>query len=133
MHTMRTILYFLTPLALLLSVSCGEAQTTAHTDFAPAAMQKAITAAPGIVLDVRTPEEFAEGHVQGAVNVDWYNPAFLTEVSAFDKKKPVYVYCAVGGRSSKAKAALVKAGFSEVHNLTGGIEAWQEAGLPVTR
>jgi rhodanese-related sulfurtransferase len=86
-----------------------------------------------LILDVRTPDEFAAGHIEGAVNIDWYNPQFKAEIAALDKSKPVFVYCAVGGRSGQAKKLLNSEGFKEVHNLNGGIEAWKKDGLKVVK
>ncbi len=88
---------------------------------------------PVCLVDVRTPEEFSEGHIMGAVNYDWYDSLFVDNISAaFDKSAPLYVYCRSGKRASEASAALAKAGF-EVYNLEGGYISWTEAGKPVTK
>ena len=84
------------------------------------------------LIDVRTPEEYAEGHLRGAVNIDQSSAGFLTDVeSLYGKSDPVYVYCRSGRRSADAAARLSKAGY-QVVNLLGGILAWTEAGQPVT-
>ena len=81
------------------------------------------------ILDVRTPEEFAEGSIPGAVNVDWNGEDFLAKVDAiFDASDPLYLYCRSGRRSAAASKALSKAGYKKVFNLTGGYNAWTEAG-----
>lgn len=89
---------------------------------------------PGVQLvDVRTPEEYADGHIQGAVNINYYDRNFLEECEAdLDKSRPVAVYCRSGHRSGLAAEALTKAGF-KVTNLVGGILAWTAAGLPTTK
>ena len=88
---------------------------------------------PVRLIDVRTPEEFSEGHLCGAVNHDWYDSLFVDKVSAaYDKSAPLYIYCRSGRRASEAAAVLSKAGF-EVFNLAGGYLAWTEAGKPVTK
>ena len=85
------------------------------------------------LIDVRTPEEYSQGHLIGAVNYDWYDSTFVDKVSvAYDKNAPLYIYCRSGKRASEAAAALDKAGF-EVFNLKGGYLAWTEAGMPVTK
>ncbi|HYD21122.1 MAG TPA: thioredoxin domain-containing protein [Flavipsychrobacter sp.] len=84
-----------------------------------------------ILLDVRTAEEFAEGYIKGAVNIDWNAPSFTTEVAKLDKNKPVFVYCRRGGRSSAAVQALKDMGFKEVYDLDGGITRWQKDGMPL--
>ena len=88
--------------------------------------------APVLLIDVRTPEEYSEGHIRGAVNCDWYDSLFVKNVEgAFDKSAPLHIYCRSGKRASEAADALGKAGF-EVFNLNGGYMAWTEAGKPVT-
>jgi rhodanese-related sulfurtransferase/peroxiredoxin len=84
------------------------------------------------LLDVRTPAEFAAGHLAGALNINMQDKQFsdLSE-SLLDKAQPVYVYCRSGHRSMMAATELVKSGFSVV-NMKGGILAWQGAGKAVT-
>jgi rhodanese-related sulfurtransferase len=84
-----------------------------------------------IVLDVRTPDEYAAGHIAGAQLLDYYRSDFKTQVAKLDKNKPVYVYCASGGRSSSAAKILAQTGFTRVYDLRGGINAWRKAGKPV--
>ena len=81
-----------------------------------------------IVIDVRTPQEFATGYIKGAVNADWQNePLFTEQAKKLDKTKPVYVYCLIGVRSSKAADWLAASGFTKIINLDGGIKAWKAA------
>ena len=85
-----------------------------------------------LVLDVREPGEYGSGHILGARNV----PVSRVEGSgelAKRKEKPVIVYCDGGERAAKAAAALKKLGFGRVVNLSGGLPAWQQAGLPVEK
>lgn len=86
-----------------------------------------------IILDVRTAQEVAGGTLPGAVNIDFFAPDFARQVGRLDKTKPVFVYCAVGGRSSKAAQQLQQAGVKTVYNLSGGMQAWQQAGFPTTK
>ena len=83
------------------------------------------------VLDVRTPEECASGKIQRAQNINWNDPNFATLVAKLDKTKPLAVYCAAGGRSARAAAALIKMGFKDVIDLNGGITAWKAAGKKI--
>ena len=84
------------------------------------------------LLDVRTPQEFVEGHIPGAINIDWKAEGFLEAASVnLDPARPVLVYCRSGRRSAEAASALQRTGF-QVTNLLGGITAWKEAGKPVT-
>ena len=85
------------------------------------------------VLDVRTAEEFEEGHIRGAENIDWFQPAFVDSVkAAFGKDRPLYVYCRSGRRSAAAAEKLAKEGYT-VYNMQGGYLAWTEQGREVTR
>lgn len=84
-----------------------------------------------LLLDVRTPEEFNAGHIEGAANIDWNAGTLLKDVSGIDKTLPVLLYCASGGRSGQAMEALRKAGFTDVHDLAGGFIAWEEDDEPV--
>ena len=85
------------------------------------------------ILDVRTAQEVAGGTLPGAVNIDFFAPDFARQVGRLDKTKSVFVYCAVGGRSSKAAQQLQQAGVKTVYNLSGGMQAWQQAGFPTTQ
>jgi rhodanese-related sulfurtransferase len=86
-----------------------------------------------LVVDVREPNEFATGHVLGAKNV----PLAKLDASGADlakkKERPVIVYCDGGDRSAKALSALKRQGYTRVANLSGGLAAWQQAGLPVEK
>jgi rhodanese-related sulfurtransferase len=86
-----------------------------------------------IVVDVREPQEFAAGHVPNArhIPVGQFDKR-IAELDKF-KGKPVIVVCQSGNRSSAACNALEKSGFEKVYNLSGGIAAWEQAGMPVTR
>lgn len=82
------------------------------------------------LVDVRTPEEFKEQHIDNATNINWNDADFEQQVSNLDKSKPVYVYCKSGGRSAKATAKLSEMGFTNVYELDGGILSWNEAKMP---
>jgi rhodanese-related sulfurtransferase len=87
-----------------------------------------------LVVDVRDPGEFGTGHILGAKNVPLSRiDAAGSEIAAKRKEKPVIVYCDNGSRSVKAASALRKQGFSRVVNLSGGLAAWQQAGLPLEK
>jgi rhodanese-related sulfurtransferase len=78
-----------------------------------------------VLIDVRTPEEYAEGAIKGSVNIDFFNQqAFIKQISSLDKNKPVYLYCRSGNRSMKAARQLVSSGFEKVYDLAGGYMAW---------
>ena len=84
-----------------------------------------------VILDVRTLEEFEDGHIEGAVMLDFYRDDFADELAKFDPDVPYVLYCRSGNRSSQARAIMSDLGFQSVEDVEGGIVGWQEAGLPV--
>jgi rhodanese-related sulfurtransferase len=84
-----------------------------------------------VIIDVRTQEEFAEGHIAGAQNVNFNSPTFAEKMQAFSGKK-VLVHCASGGRSTRALAVLAEMPFEKVYHLNKGFNAWVESGKPVS-
>jgi rhodanese-related sulfurtransferase len=85
-----------------------------------------------IVLDVRTAEEFALGHIAGAKNLSLIDPEFDAGIKAYEGK-PVLVHCASGARSRQALVKMMKLNFPELHHLEGGINAWLKAGKEVVK
>jgi phage shock protein E len=89
-------------------------------------------AEPGtVIVDVRTPAEFAAGHVDGAVNIDVESGSFATQIEALPKDTTYAVYCRSGRRSAVATGQMADAGFTSVVNLDGGLVDLQAAGAPV--
>ena len=89
---------------------------------------------PGVViLDVRTAAEFAEGHIQNAINIDVEGGQFDSGIAQLDKTKTYAVYCRSGRRSGAAVEKMSSAGFTSLFNLNVGIIDWQSQGLPVVR
>jgi len=101
------------------------AQTPGFHDVQVAEFEKLTNAGKGTTLDVRTPKEYAEGHVNGSINMNYFDKDFKNQVGKLDKAKPVYVYCHSGGRSSKAMSIMKSQGFTAVYNLTGGYAGWK--------
>lgn len=83
-----------------------------------------------VVLDVRTPGEFSQGHIQGAINIDVEASTFDSEIAKLDKTKTYAVYCHSGNRSGVATKAMAKAGFTHLFNLQSGIADWMAQGMP---
>jgi phage shock protein E len=86
-----------------------------------------------IVLDVRTNGEVAQGVIAQAIQIDYSNPNFDKQLDRLDKNKPVFIYCAVGGRSRGASTILAKKGFKQIYDLEGGINTWQSLGFPTAK
>lgn len=144
----RTLLACLATGALSLAACGGDDDTVAPTTAAAVAAEgraesprllpptdaQAFLAAPpaGLtVLDVRTADEFAAGHLDGAVMIDFQSATFAADVAQLPHDQPVFVYCHSGNRSGQAVAQMVGLGFTDITELDGGIAAWQAAGLPI--
>lgn len=134
---MKTIQYFTTLLLLIFTtINISNCQIIRDiksirklnaTEF----NQKIYTDSFTQIIDVRTPEEYSEGYIAKAINVNWNDNSFDTEVLKLNKSKPIYVYCLVGGRSANAVTKLTELGFTSVYDLKGGLNAWRNANLPV--
>ncbi|MBL7765677.1 MAG: thioredoxin fold domain-containing protein [Chitinophagaceae bacterium] len=84
------------------------------------------------LIDVRTPGEFAEEHLNQAMNIDFNSPNFKEQVGKLDKSKPVFIYCLSGGRSNSAMSMMKEMGFKSLYNMKGGILQWKSSNLPLT-
>lgn len=125
-------LKFLLPLAVVAAVfNYSEAQSSAKK-LPPDLFQKALkTTTDELLIDVRTPAEFAAGHLKEAINIDFKADDFRTQLERLDKAKPVFIYCAVGGRSQKAAVIFSEVGFASVSDLLGGFNGWKKEGKEV--
>ncbi len=83
-----------------------------------------------LLLDIRTPEEIAKGYLKGAVFMDFYDSTFKEQVAVFDREKPVFIYCAIGGRSWDAAKIMQDMGFKKIYDLKGGIIVWKIKNYP---
>ena len=113
--------------------SASSAPVAAVTTIGPAELVDVVAEEGIVVLDVRTPVEYAEGHVAGAVNIDVSSPSFGEEISALDPDATYVVYCRSGNRSADAAAQMVEAGFTDVYDVDAGLATLSSAGVPLTR
>ncbi len=86
--------------------------------------QKITQHTEGVVLDVRTADEFKSGHLLKAVNANVMSNELITKAAKLNKEKPVFVYCRSGARSATACKTLTDMGFTDVYNMSGGISSW---------
>ncbi|MDQ6957117.1 MAG: rhodanese-like domain-containing protein [Mariprofundaceae bacterium] len=122
----------------VLATACGVGEQTAE-GYENAPIQHAYqhwqqgknSPIPFIMLDVRTADEYAEGHIKGAILIPVQ--VLETRLAEVPKNKQVYVYCHSGTRSARAATMLAKHGFTNIENVVGGIEAWKGAGYPVVK
>lgn len=114
-------------LGVSLLASCGGSGGSVST-VDPQAFLSTAKQSGVVVVDVRTPSEYAAGHVDGAVNIDVEGATFDAEIAKLDKNATYAVYCHSGRRSGLATDAMDKAGFTHVYNLNGGIADLASAG-----
>ncbi|MFK7793987.1 MAG: rhodanese-like domain-containing protein [Gammaproteobacteria bacterium] len=127
--------FFVIAIILLLTACNSDPEETLNSGITVQTANEMITKNKNVViLDVRTPKEFARGHISGAVNISIHDPAFPQKASKLDNDKTYIVHCAVnprGGRGDKSIDIMTKLGFSNLLSMDGGINAWKRAGLPL--
>lgn len=130
----KHIVYLLTVMLLLLSSCANNKENPAVQVITPEQVVAAMNENENIqLIDVRTPQEFLEGHLKNAQNICVTSDDFEERVKQLDKDKPVYLYCRSGGRSANAAQILEEMGFTEVYDLQGGITNWKDKGLEVEK
>ena len=86
-----------------------------------------------ILIDIRTPEEFYSGHIEGSKLINFYDKNFMNEMNKLDKNSEIYIYCRSGRRSGIAAENMKKNGFLHVYNLEKGIKSWLQEGYNLSR
>ena len=115
----------------VIAAACSSRAGTIET-VEPAAAAEVIAENPdAIVLDIRTPEEYADGIIEGAVNIDFYAPDFAAKIEALDRDAEYVVYCRSDNRSGEAMGLFADLEFEQVSEIDGGIVNWYSEGLPV--
>jgi rhodanese-related sulfurtransferase len=120
-----------------LTGSCVRDETATIEDITP---QEAFTSIQNnqnnpdfVIIDVRTPAEFAEEHIENATNIDFYSEAFRDTLNNLDKNKTYLIYCRSGVRSGSALDIMAELNFREVYNILGGINQWKAEGFPTVK
>jgi rhodanese-related sulfurtransferase len=128
--------FFNLPALVLLLVfsACGNVWAQKGSQLEPSAFSRKIKELPdAVVLDVRTPQEYNDGHLKNALNLNWNDAAFLAGLEQIRKDRTVLVYCHSGGRSAAAVKKLNELGYKSVYELKGGITSWRAAKMPEAR
>ncbi len=86
-----------------------------------------------LVVDIRTQQEYDQGHISGVEHVDFFRADFMEAMAQFDKNKPMIIHCAKGGRSEKAALKLKEAGFVKIYDYNGGFSDWKLRGLEIEK
>jgi rhodanese-related sulfurtransferase len=116
----------------LLLAGCSTT-TTGATNMNVSEFSKKITESGVVILDVRTPGEFAEGYIEGAQNIDFQSGNFENEIAVLDKNVTYAVYCRSGNRSGQAVKIMHDSGFHDVYNLDGGVIDWTSEGMMLVK
>ena len=122
---MKNILFLLSTVILF---SCVNTNSQIIEDINAENFHQFIEKGDGIIIDVRTSQEFNSGHIIDATNIDFYSEDFTEKLKIVRKDVPIYVYCRSGGSSSSAANKMEKLGFTKVYNMLGGIGSWQSEG-----
>ena len=86
-----------------------------------------------IIVDVRTPKEYRNGHMKNAVNVSYFGTIFTDSIKTLDRKKTIYMYCQTQHRSPLASKKMRKLGFVKIIDLTGGFMKWENNQMPIEK
>jgi phage shock protein E len=119
---------------LFITASCSgdNLKDVDDASLSPLEFQEALSAEV-VLIDVRTPGEYASGFIPGAVNIDFKSDDFGQRLDSLDKSRTYMLYCAGGGRSDRAAELMKEKEFKNVRSLEGGLSAWTESGLAVTK
>lgn len=117
--------------ALAVFTSCLSQEKKGVQLVTPTEFSKKVASEKGQIIDVRTPKEFEQGHLENAQNIHLYDQDFAQRIDKLDKKQPVYVYCKAGGRSAEAVEIMQNHGFETIIEMQGGTDSWAEAKLPL--
>ena len=129
---MKTI-YSSTAIALIIVFGACQ-YATETSDLEPKKFKEKMEQQPdAVTLDVRTPGEFHAGHLPGALNIDFEDESFSTEIGKFDPSKTYLLYCQSGRRTRGAAEIMKQNGFQKIFEMKGGFPDWEKEGYPVEK
>lgn len=121
-------------LFVLVLIACSGVNAQSYENLTVTKFEKGISGKRYQLVDVRTPKEYALGHLEAASLADWKDSTvFVAQIGVLDKSRPVYIYCRSGNRSSKAASWLIEHGFKKVYNLQDGIIGWEQSGRKIVK
>ncbi len=131
MNKIHSILFFF---ATIFVSSCIGQSTEGFVSVKPQEFSEKLEKSPeAILIDVRTPQEYADGHLKNATNINWNGDDFGKQVAELDKSKPIFIYCLSGGRSKAAANFLKQEGFTDIVEMDGGMMKWRSEKMPETK
>lgn len=110
---------------IVLGISCNtksQSHSDAITVLTPIEFKEKST--NQTIIDIRTPEEFSQGHIEGALNINYYDRNFIDQIAKYDKNQPLFIYCRSGNRTESASKKAADFGFTQIYDLEGGILYW---------
>lgn len=113
--------------------NCNQSSAQQSTLLKPQEFKDFLANNDVLLLDVRTPGEYSSGHIENAININFLSPEFDEEIKKLDTSKTLVIYCRSGNRSGKSTSKLVKAGFTDIYDLKGGVLNWQKSGLELVK
>ena len=124
----KTLLSIFLLVSFISLIACNDisSQRVSAEDF----YTKLVDDNSSIIIDVRTPEEFSKGHLRNALNINWFDENFESQVEILSRERPVFIYCLSGGRSAKALDKISGMGFKNSYELDGGILEWRKNNYP---
>lgn len=135
--TKRIPIFLLIPLLALWFVGCSTPSKTVIHHLSAEDVRSLIIQNGSnpefVILDIRTPKEFKQGHIAGAVLLDYYNPNFRKGLQKLDKSKTYLIYCRTGNRTSRTLAIIENMGFKTIYHLQRGIVEWYAQKLPLVK
>lgn len=117
---------FLTSILFVALIVGAKAQVVQNVDATK--FKELIAKGDGLLVDVRTPQEYSRGHIKGSTNINIGDPGFVSKVNMLQKDKTIYIYCMSGSRSSAAANYMANNGFKKIYNMQQGIMAWSQQG-----
>jgi rhodanese-related sulfurtransferase len=126
---MKTQSIILVVIAFVVQTACSIGQNKVNT-LTPEQVSQYLDKGEITILDVRTPEEWSEGVIDGAVLKNFYDDDFASYLETMDNNKSIIITCKRGGRSAKAANQMQKAGFKEVYNMDAGMDGWNDEKRP---
>ncbi|MDF1516881.1 MAG: rhodanese-like domain-containing protein [Lutibacter sp.] len=114
-------------LVIVLGISCNtksQSQSDVIKVLTPTEFKE--KSANQTIIDIRTPEEFSQGHIKGAVNINYFDSNFMDQIAKYDKNQSIFIYCRSGNRTSAASKKAADFGFKEIYDLEGGILYWMK-------
>ena len=129
---MKRLIFILSSIFLFAGSIFAQSQSTGVTTIPVEEFKKKVDSGKYIIIDIRTPREFDAGHIQGAINIDFYKKDFYKKMLAYKDKAFLY-YCRSGNRTGHAKRKFNQMGFKEGYELAHGINAWNRAGYKLVK